>query len=258
MSAMILPGVYIEVRPEGLIAPGQITVGNVGVVGTAAKGPVNTPVLLGSYAEAQQTFGQYDPWLDPDTGVPAAGTLTLVRALEIAFNFGATTVYAVRIADSNAIPAAKTLLSGANKCVILSAKSSGTWANGLWASVAAKKSDVFIEDESVPTAATKLRFPPSTIDSKTFTPSARDRISVLKGGTLVLLAITTKAPDPNTQQVQLAADWNTDILHRHNTCGQNPRLLCRRQGAHDDSDVELQPSDGDLQRSRWQPTSRPC
>ena len=36
MAEMILPGTYIEVRPEGLIAPGQITVGNIGVVGTAA------------------------------------------------------------------------------------------------------------------------------------------------------------------------------------------------------------------------------
>ena len=43
MAEMILPGVYIEVRPEGLIAPGQITVGNVGVVGTAARGPLARP-----------------------------------------------------------------------------------------------------------------------------------------------------------------------------------------------------------------------
>ena len=41
MSEMILPGTYIEVRPEGLIVPGRISVNNVGMVGTAAKGPLN-------------------------------------------------------------------------------------------------------------------------------------------------------------------------------------------------------------------------
>src|SRR6266849_665749 len=102
MSEMILPGVYIEVRPEGLIAPGQITVGNVGVVGTAARGPIGTPVLLGSYTDAQRMFYPYDSFLDPVTAVANPNALTLVRALELIFNFGATTVIAVRVAGANA------------------------------------------------------------------------------------------------------------------------------------------------------------
>jgi hypothetical protein len=208
MAEMILPGVYIEVRPEGLIAPGQITVGNVGVVGTASKGTPGTPVLLGSYAEAQQQFGNYDPWLDPNTGIPVTGPpapLTLVRALEIAFNFGATTVYAVRVAGTSQATAAKTLLAGTDPCVNLSANSPGTWANGLWVSVAAKQSDVFIEDEPADLTSHKLRFPPQSIDPNSFVPSARDRVSAMKGGIVIPLAIITTGA-PTTQQVLLAKD----------------------------------------------------
>ena len=56
MAELILPGVYIEVRPEGLIVPGQISVGNLGVVGTASKGEVNKAVLVSSYADALQWY----------------------------------------------------------------------------------------------------------------------------------------------------------------------------------------------------------
>ena len=106
MAEMVLPGVYIEVRPEGLIVPGRVTVGNMGVVGTAGKGPIGTPVLLSSYGDARENFGDYDPWIDG-----ASDELTLVRALEIAYNHGATAVYAVRVAASSAAEASYALNS---------------------------------------------------------------------------------------------------------------------------------------------------
>src|SRR6185503_8846201 len=103
MAELILPGVYIEVRPEGLIVPGQITVGNLGVVGTASKGDIGKSVLVSSYADALQRFGPYDSFMDPsDPTEPRENSLTLVRALEQAFSFGATTVFAVRVAASGA------------------------------------------------------------------------------------------------------------------------------------------------------------
>ena len=40
IGEMILPGTYIEVRSEGLIGVGGISTGNIGVVGTANRGPV--------------------------------------------------------------------------------------------------------------------------------------------------------------------------------------------------------------------------
>src|SRR5215212_3625911 len=121
MAELILPGVYIEVRPEGLIVPGQISVGNLGVVGTASKGEIGQAVVVSSYADAVQRFGPYDSFLDPsDPTKPRADSLTLVRALEQAFAFGATTVFAVRVAAAGANGAKKSefkVQAGANDSV---------------------------------------------------------------------------------------------------------------------------------------------
>jgi phage tail sheath gpL-like len=142
MAEMILPGVYIEVRPEGLITPGRVTVGNLGVVGTASKGPVGVPVLIGSYAEAKDRFGNYDPWVNGNSD-----ELTLVRALEQAYNHGATAVYAVRIGSGAAAKASYTLDSTSGPCVQLQAKSEGTWGNELSLNVWNADDNAYIEDE---------------------------------------------------------------------------------------------------------------
>ena len=84
MAEMILPGVYIDVRAEGLITADRVSVGNLGVVGTASKGQIGVPVLLGSYSEAQEQFGNYNAFVDG-----RSQELTLVRALEQAYNSGA-------------------------------------------------------------------------------------------------------------------------------------------------------------------------
>src|SRR6185436_10139188 len=94
ITEMILPGTYIDVRAEGLIGVGGIATGNVGVVGTASRGPVNEAVTLGSYAEALDTFGPPDRW--PDAANAQSAALTLTRTLQLVFAGGASTVYAVR------------------------------------------------------------------------------------------------------------------------------------------------------------------
>jgi hypothetical protein len=142
MAEMILPGVYIEVRPEGLITPGRVTVGNLGVIGTAAKGPVGVPVLIGSYAEAKERFGNYDRWIDG-----TKDELTLVRALEQACNHGATSVYAVRVGSSAAAKATYALDSASGPCVRLQAKSEGTWGNELSVNVWNADENAAIEGE---------------------------------------------------------------------------------------------------------------
>jgi len=142
IGEMILPGTYIEVRAEGLIGVGGIATGNVGVVGTANRGPVGKVVVLGSYAEAVETFGPYDRWADPPLVVdplhPFTPPLTLTRTLEQLFKGGASTVYAVRIANGS--PAAMSwkvesapasLPSDASILFTLTAKSPGTWANAI-------------------------------------------------------------------------------------------------------------------------------
>jgi hypothetical protein len=206
MTAMILPGTYIDVRAEGLIAPGQVTVGNVGVVGTAAKGPVNTPVLLSNYNDAVSTFGSYDSFMDPDDPTkPRANSLTLVRALEQVFGNGASTVYAMRVADAtvSAAPdtskgwAKATLASASGDCVVLTAKSPGSWGNAMTATVAASNatSDVLMASETVALTSAQATGKQITLDHAS-TASSRNRVSVRRlDGSVVTPAIVGNAPN---------------------------------------------------------------
>lgn len=138
IGELIIPGTYIDVRSEGLIGVGGIAVGNVGVVGTASRGPINAVQVLGSFAEALDTFGDYDRW-DP-TANPA--NLTLTRTLEQVFRGGASTVYAVRIAAAGGLPMASAQWrvrdgtgGGAATLCTLTALTPGTWANTITAAL---------------------------------------------------------------------------------------------------------------------------
>jgi hypothetical protein len=165
MTAMILPGTYIEVRAEGLIAPGQVTVGNVGVVGTAAKGPIVEegtevkPTLLSNYNDALAIFGPYDAFSNPTT---AGNSLTLVRALELVFANGGSTVYAVRVAGSSAKAATHTILSDTpnKKAATLTARSKGAWGNDLTVNVEAAETDPVIQLKKVSGPLVKLAHAP--------------------------------------------------------------------------------------------------
>jgi hypothetical protein len=138
IGEMIIPGTYIEVRAEGLIGVGGIPTGNIGMVGTANRGPVNEVVILGSYAEALATFGNYDAWPDDPAANPP---LTLTRALEQTFRGGASTVYAVRVAAGTAMRSMTWTVTGTvgtntNATLFtLVARSPGTWANAIVAQV---------------------------------------------------------------------------------------------------------------------------
>src|SRR5690348_16458070 len=136
IGEMIIPGTYIEVRAEGLIGVGGIATGNVGVVGTASCGPVSTVQILGSYAEAVDTFGAYDRW----PGTDVAPALTLTRTLEQVFKGGASTVYAVRVANLAAGTTMKSMFwtvrgDGDATLFTLTATSPGTWANTIKATL---------------------------------------------------------------------------------------------------------------------------
>ncbi|WP_020392161.1 phage tail sheath subtilisin-like domain-containing protein [Kribbella catacumbae] len=170
MTEAVLPGVLIEVRPEALIVPGAITVGNLGVIGTAAKGPVGVPQVLGSYSDALARYGNYDRWVDG-----AAGELTLTRALEQAYKYGATTVWAVRIADNNAAPAVVDLASASGPCVQLTAKSPGSWGNDLTVTVSTADANAQVRSEEV--AGT-----PPTLGHVPVIQSATTRIVVRPAG----------------------------------------------------------------------------
>lgn len=165
MAEMILPGTYIEVRPEGLITPGRVTVGNIGIVGTASKGPVGEPVFVGSYLEARSRFGDYDAFIDGESG-----ELTLVRALELAYAHGASTVIALRVASDSVAAATYTLRSATGDCVRLTSNSPGTWGNELQVKVGAADEAAYIEDEEHAGAATV------TLQHTPVLKSARNRV----------------------------------------------------------------------------------
>jgi hypothetical protein len=190
MAELILPGVYIEVRPEGLIVPGQISVGNLGVVGTASKGEIGRAVLVSSYADAIQRFGTYDSFLDPsDPTKPRTDSLTLVRALEQAFAFGATTVFAVRVAGSSKATASFKISSATGDNTTLTAKTPGTWANNVFVNIGDAEEDGFIEDENVPTSGTGAL----TLKRTKVVKSARNRVTLVVDAT----GVTTVFSAPN-------------------------------------------------------------
>jgi hypothetical protein len=202
MSEMILPGVYINVHPEGLIAPGQITIGNVGVVGTAARGEIDTAILLGSYDQAKKEFYEYDTWLDA-SNKPNPNALTLVRALEQAFGFGATTVYAVRVSSKDGTgkttaATSKLTLKAQGGSVLLTANQPGTWGNHLSADVTVLNGQhTFIDGEILsltgPDAFT-LRRP---IDAT----SQRNRVTIENQGVVTTFKIVSQPPKPGEIQV---------------------------------------------------------
>lgn len=131
ITEMVLPGTYIEVRAEGLISVGGIVTGRVGIVGTAGRGPVMTPVSLGSYSQAKEVFGDYDPWAGGGNN-----ELTLVRALEQLFNNGATDVLAVRVKGSTPLGSSVSLPdTNTTHQITVRVKDPGTWADDATAEV---------------------------------------------------------------------------------------------------------------------------
>ncbi|MCS7220693.1 MAG: phage tail sheath subtilisin-like domain-containing protein [Anaerolineae bacterium] len=131
ITEMVLPGTYIEVRAEGLISVGGIITGRIGIAGTASRGPIMTPVSLGSYSQAKEIFGNYDPWIDG-----ASNELTLMRALEQIFNNGATDVLAVRVKGSAPTASNVSLpdVDGDSQ-INIRVTDLGSWANGITAEV---------------------------------------------------------------------------------------------------------------------------
>ena len=103
------------------------------MVGTANRGPLNEAVILGSYGEALEAFGSYNRW----PGTAEAPALTLTRTLEQLFKGGASTVYAVRVANLPQDTVMRSMTwtvagDGQNNTLFtLEATSPGTWANAI-------------------------------------------------------------------------------------------------------------------------------
>jgi hypothetical protein len=128
ITETIVPGTYIEVRPEGLLAGGLISTGNVGIIGTAERGGTDVS-LLSSFEDARALYGDARTW-EPSGG---EGNIHLVRALRYLFANGARTVYAQRVYDpAEAEHATLALVNDSDVPVLtLRAKTPGAWGNRL-------------------------------------------------------------------------------------------------------------------------------
>lgn len=221
MAEMILPGVYIEVRPEGLITADRVSVGNLGVVGTASSGPIGQPILLSSYAEALERFGGSDAFVNGQNN-----ELTLVRALEQAYNQGASTVFAVRVTSTKETPIGLTFIQNtkAEKAVftvvgetantvaaILQARYHGTWGNNISVNVFKAEDDSIVQEEfTVPSPA------PASIElgrANIAPANPRNRVSILKAATGQTKILEIVQVAPTTGQVQI-----------EQTAGSKPKL----------------------------------
>jgi tail sheath protein len=173
ITEMIIPGTYIEVRAEGLIGVSGIATGNVGVVGTASKGPIAEAVILSAFSDARDTFGEYDAWAGG-----AQSELTLIRALQQVFANGGSTIYAVRCAADGAAAASASLMKGNDAVVTLTAKTPGTWGHDVTVQVKAASGNAFVQERRQVVTAAPLQ--PLHAD---IAASPRNVVRVIKAGT---------------------------------------------------------------------------
>lgn len=153
MAEVILPGTYVTVRDDALISAGRVASGNIGIVGTAAKGPINEFQIIGSFSEAREVFGDKDAWIDG-----SSNELTLLRALEHVYNNGGRTVYAVRVASSVTARAAYQTRDGSSGPLTrLEARTAGTWGNEIKIKVAPATGPSFVTETLAGNAASLQR-----------------------------------------------------------------------------------------------------
>ena len=174
MTEMVVPGTYIDVRAEGLISAGRVATGIVGVVGTAANGPIGVPVTLSGLTDARARFGLPDDFDRPEDG---ANPLTLFRALEHIYSNGAASVVAVRVAGSSQSSATYTVqdADGLNVAV-LSASTPGTWANNIRVQIDPAEDPCRVDDETHTEDFDQLEY-------GSIRPSPENRLRITRGAT---------------------------------------------------------------------------
>src|SRR5258708_4919268 len=115
------PGVYIEELPSGVHTITGVATSITAFVGSAPRGPVNSPITVTSYAEFERTFGSLSL------------SSTLGYAVQDFYMNGGSTAIIVRLfspdTDKKGNPITRTKLSVAG--LTLEAASEGAWGNHL-------------------------------------------------------------------------------------------------------------------------------
>lgn len=117
-TALVTPDLYLQIVPPQVFLLNGIPTNVGGAVGTAAWGPVNSPVTVSSPADYVRTFGPIQ-----------ARKYDLGTLLFSAFSQGSAAVYkAVRVTDGTDVAATVTVLTN---CITLTAKYTGSLGNSI-------------------------------------------------------------------------------------------------------------------------------
>jgi hypothetical protein len=206
MTEMIIPGTYITVRTEGLISAARIATGIVGVVGTAARGPVGEPITLAGFGEARELFGQPDDFTRPEDG---SNPLTLVRSLEHIYNNGAATVVAVRVGSTKRTASSYAVLDHNGLTIAtMVAKTPGSWGNSIKVDIDPAENECRISDETHTSGFASLNY-------ARIVPSAENRIRIFRGITqrFETLNIVYKLVIEDEEVVRQPAPPNYQLAH---------------------------------------------
>lgn len=118
-TALSVPDLYVQIVPPQLLALNGIASNLVGAVGSASWGPVNQPVVLGSYADLTIAFGP-----------PVARKYDLGTQVAVACAQGAAAFVGVRVTDGTDVAASYALLySSGGYPALLTALYSGSLGN---------------------------------------------------------------------------------------------------------------------------------
>ncbi|WP_232298707.1 phage tail sheath subtilisin-like domain-containing protein [Granulicella tundricola] len=128
------PGVYIEELPSGVHSITGVATSITAFIGSAARGPVNQPITINSYADYDRAFG----------GLSQSSTMSF--AVSDFYANGGSQAVIVRLTHTDAAAATIALgedtavtatagLTGNGNSLVLVAASTGLWANFLTAMV---------------------------------------------------------------------------------------------------------------------------
>jgi hypothetical protein len=100
-AALSVPGNYVAIVPPQITYINGVPTGTLGVVGSAAFGPVGNPTVIGTYSEYAQSFGNLQ-----------ARTYDMGTAVAIAVQQGCNSFQCVRVTDGTDVAATMSIIVG--------------------------------------------------------------------------------------------------------------------------------------------------
>lgn len=116
-AALVVPDLYVQIVPPANYLMNGRPSNTVGIVGTAAWGPVNQPVIIGDMPSYVQAFGS-----------PVARKFDAGTQLATAVQQGADSFRVVRVTDGTDVAASST---GVPTCITFAARYTGSLGNNL-------------------------------------------------------------------------------------------------------------------------------